>query len=307
MDEIVLFFKKKLKKKSCTSILKKMNYDRIICELCKTGDWEDVLMLCDGCDKGYHTFCANELMVPAEEWYCGKCKKNNRDKFGRFYPGLRVYLYERISSSSQDNKKLGHSGIETQNNVLLKFAEKNGLIINQTVREIKSGKNMNKLHNLKELIENIDSGECILIYSISRLGRNLRQLKATIKLVHEKRAWIYSVSDKISSLDEKFEELLKISEYEYKIKSKNIIDAHKRIKQLGGHIGPTPFGYRSFYENGIRKLTENPEERKIIDALLKIYNANKNVKKTAALLNKKKLFKRNAAWTPNQVIRFVQQ
>lgn len=32
-------------------------YSSCCCEVCKRTDEEDSLLLCDGCDKGYHTFC----------------------------------------------------------------------------------------------------------------------------------------------------------------------------------------------------------------------------------------------------------
>uniref|UniRef100_A0A6I8RM14 [histone H3]-trimethyl-L-lysine(4) demethylase n=1 Tax=Xenopus tropicalis TaxID=8364 RepID=A0A6I8RM14_XENTR len=49
--------------------------DSYICRICSRGDDDDRLLLCDGCDDNYHTFC---LLPPLPEppkgiWHCPKC------------------------------------------------------------------------------------------------------------------------------------------------------------------------------------------------------------------------------------------
>lgn len=45
------------------------------CHFCEKGDKEELLLLCDGCDKGYHTYCHKPKMstVPDGEWFCANC------------------------------------------------------------------------------------------------------------------------------------------------------------------------------------------------------------------------------------------
>ncbi|CAL4060724.1 unnamed protein product, partial [Meganyctiphanes norvegica] len=45
------------------------------CQFCHSGDHEEKLLLCDGCDKGYHTHCFKPPMVniPEGDWYCYEC------------------------------------------------------------------------------------------------------------------------------------------------------------------------------------------------------------------------------------------
>ena len=40
------------------------------CQFCNSGDNEDKLLLCDGCDKGYHTYCFKPKMenIPDGDW-----------------------------------------------------------------------------------------------------------------------------------------------------------------------------------------------------------------------------------------------
>lgn len=40
------------------------------CQFCQSGESEDKLLLCDGCDKGYHTYCFKPKMekIPEGDW-----------------------------------------------------------------------------------------------------------------------------------------------------------------------------------------------------------------------------------------------
>lgn len=45
------------------------------CMVCGKGDSEESILLCDGCDDGYHTFCLVPALtsIPKGEWRCPKC------------------------------------------------------------------------------------------------------------------------------------------------------------------------------------------------------------------------------------------
>jgi hypothetical protein len=67
--------------------------DNLPCQICggNTEDDDDLLMLCDLCNKGtkyikyhhkgFHTFCLKLDKVPDEAWFCDNCLKimKNRD------------------------------------------------------------------------------------------------------------------------------------------------------------------------------------------------------------------------------------
>ncbi|XP_046439132.1 bromodomain adjacent to zinc finger domain protein 2B-like isoform X2 [Daphnia pulex] len=46
------------------------------CQFCHSGDKEDQLLLCDGCNKGYHTYCFRPPMdnIPVGDWFCYECR-----------------------------------------------------------------------------------------------------------------------------------------------------------------------------------------------------------------------------------------
>ncbi|RWS11594.1 bromodomain adjacent to zinc finger domain protein 2B-like isoform X13 [Dinothrombium tinctorium] len=56
---------------------------RASCQFCGSGENEAQLLLCDGCDKGYHTYCFKPKMetIPEGDWFCFECQnKNTIDK-----------------------------------------------------------------------------------------------------------------------------------------------------------------------------------------------------------------------------------
>ncbi|XP_061103085.1 PHD and RING finger domain-containing protein 1-like isoform X2 [Conger conger] len=56
-----------------------VDFEQTSCEVCGRSDREDCLLLCDGCDAGYHIECLTPPLdaVPVEEWFCPECTSNN--------------------------------------------------------------------------------------------------------------------------------------------------------------------------------------------------------------------------------------
>ncbi|XP_058405045.1 bromodomain adjacent to zinc finger domain protein 2B isoform X13 [Diceros bicornis minor] len=48
---------------------------KVYCQICRKGDNEELLLLCDGCDKGCHTYCHRPKIttIPDGDWYCPAC------------------------------------------------------------------------------------------------------------------------------------------------------------------------------------------------------------------------------------------
>ncbi|XP_062383254.1 bromodomain adjacent to zinc finger domain protein 2B-like isoform X3 [Sardina pilchardus] len=48
---------------------------KVYCQICRKGDNDDLLLLCDGCDKGCHTYCHKPKIfnIPEGDWYCPAC------------------------------------------------------------------------------------------------------------------------------------------------------------------------------------------------------------------------------------------
>nr|XP_014264504.2 bromodomain adjacent to zinc finger domain protein 2B isoform X3 [Maylandia zebra] len=49
---------------------------KVHCQFCQKGDNEELLLLCDGCDRGCHTYCHKPKIntVPDGDWFCPACE-----------------------------------------------------------------------------------------------------------------------------------------------------------------------------------------------------------------------------------------
>lgn len=71
--------------------------DLYLCLVCGRGDEEDRLLLCDGCDDSYHTFCLIPPLqeVPKGDWRCPKCVAEVKKKSTlNLIESLRMYKFD---------------------------------------------------------------------------------------------------------------------------------------------------------------------------------------------------------------------
>lgn len=52
------------------------NYEHLTCKTCGSGDKDEEMLLCDGCDNGFHMMCLRPVVVrvPIGSWYCHACR-----------------------------------------------------------------------------------------------------------------------------------------------------------------------------------------------------------------------------------------
>ncbi|KAH7282328.1 hypothetical protein KP509_35G025400 [Ceratopteris richardii] len=57
--------------------VEKTPYDDMVCKVCKTGDNDAEMLLCDACDEGFHMYCLCPILikVPKGKWFCPFCTK----------------------------------------------------------------------------------------------------------------------------------------------------------------------------------------------------------------------------------------
>nr|XP_057932803.1 lysine-specific demethylase 5A isoform X2 [Doryrhamphus excisus] len=83
--------------------------DLYFCLMCGRGDEEDRLLLCDGCDDSYHTFCLIPPLhdVPKGDWRCPKCVAEEcskpREAFG-FEQAVREYSLQSFGEMADQFK-----------------------------------------------------------------------------------------------------------------------------------------------------------------------------------------------------------
>ncbi|XP_024222077.1 bromodomain adjacent to zinc finger domain protein 2B isoform X9 [Bombus impatiens] len=83
----------------CVSLKATTQYNQLLttsqasnCQFCHSGDNEDKLLLCDGCDRGYHTYCFRPKMenIPDGDWYCHECMNKATGERNCLVCGKRV-------------------------------------------------------------------------------------------------------------------------------------------------------------------------------------------------------------------------
>ncbi|XP_037697979.1 PHD and RING finger domain-containing protein 1 isoform X4 [Choloepus didactylus] len=86
--------------------------DPTFCEVCGRSDREDRLLLCDGCDAGYHMECLDPPLheVPVDEWFCPECTapvpttSRLRPNTGRTRAIARTRQSERVRATVNRNR-----------------------------------------------------------------------------------------------------------------------------------------------------------------------------------------------------------
>lgn len=82
---------------------------KYICHICNRGDVEEAMLLCDGCDGSYHTFCLIPPLteIPAGDWRCPKCVVEEVNKptaaFG-FEQAQREYTLQQFGEMADQFK-----------------------------------------------------------------------------------------------------------------------------------------------------------------------------------------------------------
>ncbi|CAI2738957.1 unnamed protein product, partial [Dicrocoelium dendriticum] len=118
------------------------------CEICTSADDEAHLLLCDNCDRGYHTYCLPiPLMdIPPGDWFCPTCVRNGvtsntseQDDHGRGFPmdsssdiysseDEELYFPQRLSSTAQRVLELRasrrHRGSRLLQDTILSLAQR---------------------------------------------------------------------------------------------------------------------------------------------------------------------------------------
>ncbi|KAG8509040.1 Lysine-specific demethylase 5A [Galemys pyrenaicus] len=101
--------------------------DLYVCMFCGRGNNEDKLLLCDGCDDSYHTFCLIPPLpdVPKGDWRCPKCVAEEcnkpREAFG-FEQAVREYTLQSFGEMA-DNFKSDYFNMPVHVSILDNFGE----------------------------------------------------------------------------------------------------------------------------------------------------------------------------------------
>ncbi|XP_043939569.1 bromodomain adjacent to zinc finger domain protein 2A [Protopterus annectens] len=130
------------------SIAWERSINRVMCLVCRKGDDDEYLLLCDGCDRGCHMFCHRPPLteIPEGDWYCRECTaKVSGTSSGRGY------------SKWGRKRKIGHlwhdSYYEAESpkrRVITRSQEKQRMTLSQNSRESLSHSKKRKMSKKNE-------------------------------------------------------------------------------------------------------------------------------------------------------------
>jgi DNA invertase Pin-like site-specific DNA recombinase len=240
----------------------------IICHVCSNGENEAQMLLCDGCNRGFHTFCLNMRSVPSGSWYCPGCVRSSSTTTTtttkpKVEEPKTVFVYIRVSSAGQNQPEYGRVGMDTQNAEVLKFCMSHNLYVKSSTTEVGSAYH-SKTPKLTKLIESLKPGMPIMVFSFNRFSRNVQHATEMINAIHAKGSYVWSVTDQMTSREAGFMSLIQAAENESRLNGQRVAAAHQRVIAQGGYTGKKPFGYNKVRVNGVFRLQENKLEQKIM-------------------------------------------
>ncbi|XP_016008336.2 bromodomain adjacent to zinc finger domain protein 2B isoform X14 [Rousettus aegyptiacus] len=82
---------------------------KVYCQICRKGDNEELLLLCDGCDKGCHTYCHRPKIstIPDGDWFCPACIAKASGQTLKF---KKLHVKGKKTNDSKKGKKVALTG-----------------------------------------------------------------------------------------------------------------------------------------------------------------------------------------------------
>jgi site-specific DNA recombinase len=206
---------------------------------------------------------------------------------------MKVIIYGRVSTHSQD--------VDRQIEELVKYAKSKQYevveVFTETISGVKNRKERKEISRLIEYVNDHDEVKGVLVWELSRIGRNTLDVLDIINSLTEKKIWVYTKKENIYTLKEDLTEstnskllltiLSGVATLEREtILSRSISGLRKSVSD-GNWVGGvySPYGYKK--EN--KKIVIDDEESKIIKRIFQLYLEGNGTKRLCNILNKEKV------------------
>lgn len=162
--------------------------------------------------------------------------------------GKKCFIYSRVSTEMQVE---GYS-LEAQKNCLTKFAEREEMqIVNYYEDAGKSGKSIEGRPAFKKMLSDIESGQnvdYILVYKLSRFGRNAADILNSLELIQTYDVNLICIEEGIDSSQTSGKLLISVLSAVAEIERENILEQtmngrREKARQGKWNGGPAPYGY----------------------------------------------------------------
>ncbi|MBQ7277073.1 MAG: recombinase family protein [Bacilli bacterium] len=216
--------------------------------------------------------------------------------------GMKCAIYVRVSTEMQVD---GFS-LDAQINTLKRYAEREGMIIVDTYEDAgKSGKSIEGRPSFKKLLDDIKNGldiKYVLVYKLSRFGRNAADILNSIELIQSYDINLIATEEGIDSSQTSGKLLISVLSAVSEIERENILEQtmngrREKARQGGWNGGFAPYGYELVNGEFIIIPDEADDVREIYDLFV---NENLSYRKIAHKLNlqgKNKELKKNRSLT----------
>ena len=184
--------------------------------------------------------------------------------------GKRCVLYPRVSTEMQVD---GYS-LEGQKNMLTRFADREEMIVVDTYEDAgKSGKSIEGRPAFQKMLRDIEDGldiDYILVYKLSRFGRNAADILNSLELVQSYGVNLICIEEGIDSSQTSGKLLISVLTAVAEIERENIIEQtmngrREKARQGGWNGGFAPYGYTLEDNKLMIEETEAVAIRKIFE------------------------------------------
>jgi len=198
--------------------------------------------------------------------------------------------YLRTSTSVQQNS------IQLQTHQITDYCEKNNLVLSElVVDEGLSGKDIKNRNGYNRIMEMIENGEVgtLVVLSLSRWGRNLKQNYESIELMIQKNTNFVSLKEQVDLSNPMGRFMVNVMSSLYQMEREMISDRVKDIlkdkKENGKVFGGVPYGYDRVDE----VLVPNNKEQKTLNKIFSLRDKGLSYQKISDFLNRNKHQKKN--------------
>lgn len=190
--------------------------------------------------------------------------------------GPVIYGYTRVSTALQRDE--GHS-LESQRYLIKKYCKENNMKEPVIVTdEGVSGKNMKSRPNFTSMCSKLKGGDILISQSLSRVARSVKDIGILVEDFVARKIKLITLNDNLNmdtATGRLYLNMLSaVNQFEREIASERTSATLQSMKREGTLITKPSIGFK--VENG--KLIENPEEMKIIKAIVKCLYEDPNAK-----------------------------
>lgn len=189
--------------------------------------------------------------------------------------GKKCVIYVRVSTDMQ----IDGFSLDGQRNTLKRFVEREGMILVNTYEDAgKSGKSIEGRPAFQNMLKDIQNGleiDYVLVYKLSRFGRNAADILNSLELIQSYDINLIATEEGIDSSQTSGKLLISVLSAVSEIERENIIEQtmngrKEKARQGGWNGGFAPYGYSLI--NG--ELVIEPKESEVIKKIFAMYLSN---------------------------------